>query len=578
MMVSLRRFVPRAAALGAALALVVGCGDSVQRQPKLHVQVIGWGPGDDGSVGFQARLPTFNAENQVQVSLTRPTAGQVLGVKSFAAAARSATLPKLHFGTGMRLEFAVKDGNAQTLAAGATPMFDFQKGDIVQGFRIQVDPVNDFAPVGSVVKSNGRSQLTQSRMDYRAVRSIDQNRWLGRIGHATVPTDGANKLLVVGGADIDQVRRPGTMPQFRTVHDDLMEFDPATGYFTDLSYDSSTGAAMPNGADRLLEARAFHTVTPVGHNKFLVVGGLTNGPHPLNSIELIDLNAAPGTRVQQLIDSSTGSPAQLHQARAFHTAVYRPADNTVVVAGGIGQGGATNVLNSVEFIHLDTGSVETGPSMAHPRAEAQAVLMNDNSTIWVLGGRDATGALKSTEVIQAAGSTGTVQPGATMNEARFGFKALRITPGNQRIVMALGGYTDLDGHTSDTFEFANLDRQSFLSAPGWHLNNKRGNPQAVELPNTHNIVVLGGRDASGTRVSAAEVLQFQGLTENNPYTAQSTNTSSVNDRADSTATLLSNGKIVLIGGIGKFNGNVTTLDSAEYFTPLDPRQAAVTVN
>lgn len=569
------RYTFKAAALVALLA-VVGCGDNTQRDPKLNVQVIGWGPGQTGTVGFQPQLPSFTTDGLVRVSLTQPQTGKVFETKSFSPGERKAQMPKLRFGSNMRMEFELLDGNSNLAAYGATPLFNFAEGDVVQGFRIQVDHVNDFAPVGSVVTRDGRSELTQSRMDYRAVRTIDSGRWLGRIGHATVPFDDGNKLLVVGGGDVSSLRAPATMPSFRTVHDDLMEFDPITGYFTDLSYDPQSGTPRPNGADRLLEPRAFHTVTPIGENRFLVVGGLTPGdpdPRVLGSIELIDLNAAPGTRVQQLMGPN-GSAAHLNRPRAFHTATFRPADNTVVVVGGIGSEGANDALTSVEFINLSTGAVQEGANLSEGRAEHQAVLMNDNQTIWVMGGRNSSGVLASTEVIERSGSGGTVGPEASMSTPRFGFSTVRITPGGNQIVMALGGYTDLQGGVTDTFEFSSLGRGQFLSAGAWRLDEARGNPNAIELPNTHDVVVMGGRDQSQVRVTSAEVLEFQSLDANNPYMSRPTNTTSYNNRSGATANLLSNGKIVLIGGIGRFDNTDTTLDSAEYFTPADPREAA----
>jgi hypothetical protein len=562
--------------LSALVAAAVGCGDEVERDPKLNIQVIGWGSGQDGTVGFQPRLPVFDTATQVRVNLTHPGTGQLVNTAAFNPSEQRAVIPKLRFGNDLRMEFEVVDTQGVPVATGATPLFDFDGDELVKGYRIQVDEVDTFSPVGSVVNKGGRSELTQSRMDYRAVRDFEADRWLGRVGHVTVPYDGGNKALIVGGAHVDPVRRPAGLPQIKIVQDDLMEFDPATGYFTDLSYDPQTRGVRANSADRLFEGRAFHTVTPVGDDKFLVIGGFTSGDpnaRALNSIEFIDLNAAPGTRVQQLVDAS-GSPLTLEAPRAFHTATYRPSDNTVIVAGGVGRGGENDVLDSVEIIDLDESSVQTVGQMSEGRAEHEAVLMGDGETVWLLGGRGPGGALSSTETVSGDAGAVSISAAASMNTARYAFAALRIAPNNGSLVMAIGGYTDLDGNVTDTFEFSSLGRDEFLAEGNWRLEEGRGNPQAIELSNSNNIVVLGGRDGSQARLTSSEVLEFGDLGDPKPYTARTTAGTSHNERADFTATPLSNGKILLIGGVGRFDGTTTTLDSAEYFTPLDPRGTA----
>jgi hypothetical protein len=552
---------------------LIGCGDDLsQREARLNVEVVGWGPGANGNLGFHTSLPNFLGAEQVRVSLTKPATGDVLSSKIFLAGQRNAILPELQYGVGLRLEFDLLDGSMTPLATGATPLFDFGEDEVIQSFRIQVDKTNDFAPVGAIFSG----ELTQTSFDRRAIRAMGLERWLGRIGHATVLFDGGNRALVVGGATTEgQTFRAGVEQEFDIVHDDLMEFTPADGYFTDLSYNPETGSVFPNGGDRLDVARAFHTLTPIGDDKFLVIGGLTKGdsaPTPTASIALVDMKAEPGARVKPLLDGA-GMPLALNLPRAFHTATYRPADNSVVVAGGIGDDGPNNALKSTEIIQLDTLTVVPGPLLTTPRADHQAVLMGDGETIWILGGRDSDGALSSTDRLSLTPNGTSVSADARMATPRYDFEAIRVSPLDGTVVIVIGGYTDLDGNVADTYELSTIGRDNFLSMGNWTLTTGRGNPQAIELPNTHNIVVLGGRDENRVRVGAAEVLVLNGLTADVPYTAKATGTSSYNDRADATAVLLANGKILLAGGVGDSG---TTIASAEYFTPQDPRPQAAT--
>lgn len=568
------------ALLAATLVIGTGCGDEPERQSKLNVEVIGWGPDDQGNVGFHRQLPAYAGAAEVRASLLQPGTHTLMEQRSFTPAQAGATLPELRFGSGYRLDFELLNSQSTPVAAGATPIFDFGEDDVALSFRIQVGRVNSFAPVGSDVVRDGERTLVQSRMDYRRLwaNGAGDDSWLGRVGHVTVPFDGGNKALTVGGgySETSTTPRPGSLPEFTTVHDDLMEFDPVSGYFTDLAYSEQLNAERPNGADRLLEPRAFHTVTPIGGDRFLVIGGLTpNEPSPraLRSIELIDLNAAPGTRVQQLEDAS-GVAAQLNDPRAYHTATYRPVDNTVVVAGGI-SGGADDVLASIEIIDLSTGEVTLGPDMNDARAEHQAVLMGSGESIWFLGGRNASGALASTDSLTLSGGTNLVNPEGSMNTARFGFSAVRITPNNRNVVV-IGGYTDLEGGATDTYEMSSLGRDSFVTDGNWRLKEARAYPSVFELPKTSNIVVLGGRDENAIRVGQAEVLEYGDIANPKPYTSVLTEDASHNERSEFSATRLSNGKILLVGGIGRADDKITALDNAEYFTPLDARTATST--
>lgn len=547
---------------------LVGCGDDAgDSDGNLRVDVIGWGPDQAGTLGFQAGLPEFLNAQDVRVSLRQPGAGETLSSEVFSAANKAGTLPELKNGEGYRLDFELLDAVGRPVAMGATPLFDMVSGEKNrQRFKIQVDQVDDFAPVGAVINS----ALTQSVFDYRALQARGVDRWLGRIGQQMVTYDNGNRALIVAGGDTgDQPARAGAAPAFRSLHDDLIEFDPESGYFTDLAYDEESQNIYPGRGGRLRAARAFHTLTPIGEDKFLVIGGLgASGvdTQAVGHIELIDMRAEPSQRVQGL--QGADGALELSAPRAHHSATYRPHTNTVVVAGGIGAGGPSDVLDSVEIIDLTNNTVTSGPAMGAARANHQAVLMGEGSAeaLWFIGGRDAAQALKSTEMLSASN---TIEESIQMGSGRYDFGVVKLSPLNGNGIMVVGGYTDLDGAVSDTFELGLPARGEFLGTGGqFKMEAGRGNPNAIELPNSNDVVVLGGRDANRARVSEAEVIRFNSLSDlNRPYIAEATGTSSYNKRADGSAVMLSNGKILLAGGFG---GEGVTTDRAEYFTPFDP--------
>jgi hypothetical protein len=555
-----------------AIALVAGCGPNNDEESLLGIQVYGWGPGQGGTEDFQQTLPQYNGAEFVQVRLTQPGQGRLISSVNERLSTGGAEIPKTTYGERLRFELSVLDGNLETIASGATPLFDFDPDDSRKTFRMMVMPVNSFAPVGSQVSSGGQTVFQQSRFDFRSMNSIDPNAHLGRVGHAIVPVEERNKALVVGGVDVNSSRAPAELPNVRRMHDDLQEFDPVSGYFTDLSYDSETGGPLPGGADRLSVARAYHTVTPIGDQKYLVVGGFQdrNGSvEATDSIELIDMGQAQGDRVQPLVDAQ-GNPQRLAASRAMHTATYRPADGVVVIAGGIGPGGASDIVNTIEFIDVRSRTVQSQVlQMDTARAQHSAVLMND-STIWLIGGRDSSNPLASTEILEFSGAATTTTAGPSLNRGRFGAAALRVSPGGGRNVMVVGGYTSLSGDVTDSYEFSSLGRDNFLTEASWRLSAARGNLRVVELPQTQDLVVLSGRDAAGTAVGSAEILSFQSLSSSPPYVGETTDSTSVNNRADAEVMMLSNGEVLMTGGIGTDSGQRTTLKVVEYFNPFDP--------
>ncbi|MGM0556264.1 MAG: hypothetical protein ACQEVA_07780 [Myxococcota bacterium] len=559
--------------LGALLVLLMaaGCGPSEDEESILGIQVYGWGP-DNGAAGFQQTLPSYANAAFVQVRLTQPGQGKVISSVSESVDAPGTEIPETSYGDRLRFELSVLDGDLETIASGATPLFDFEPDDARKSFRMMVMPANDFAPVGSLVQSAGQAVFQQSTFDFRSMSSIDDSAHLGRVGHAVVPLEERNKALVVGGVDVSATVAPGQLPNVRRMHDDLQEFDPVSGYFTDLSYSGEANGPRPGGADRLNVGRAFHTVTPVGDNRFLVVGGFEQrdtGVEATDSVELIDMSKPEGERVEEILDSQ-GFPMRLSSARAMHTATYRPADGRVVIAGGVGPGGASDIVDTIEFIDVRTGEVQQEElQMTEARAQHSAVLMG-NSTIWLVGGRDGTDALATTEKLELSGSTTTTSAGPSLNRARFAADALRISPGGGNLLMVIGGYTSLEGDVTGTYEFSSLERSNFLMDSNWKLQQARGNLRVVELPQTENLVVLSGRDSGGAAVTTSEILEFQSLSASPPYEVSVPDATSHNNRADAEVMMMSNGKIMLSGGMGSDGGQRTTLKNAEYFNPLDP--------
>jgi hypothetical protein len=562
----------RLAALVTVILLWGGCGDSQADPPVLNVDVFGWGPTGFGTDGFVSGLPAYDLGETVRVSVTQPLDFRVLASQVQSLSDPGTEIPDVPFGDRLRLDLEIFDTLGNTIASGATPIFDFGSDLERKAYRLQVAASNSFVPVGSVVvdRDSGARKFTQTRLDYRGSSAS----WLGRTGHtAAVLQDG--RVLIVGGADVEPGGDLASLPSFRSVYSDIQIFEPATGYFTDVAFDEKTNSLSPNGSDRLFEPRAFHTMTHIGDDRFVVVGGFADRQgttRPVNTIEVIDLSAARGYRVQRMVNA-LGESQVLSKARGWHTASFRSVDNAIVIAGGVGPQGATDVLDTVELLQLNVNMVDPQVrNMTMPRARHSAATMADGQTVWIVGGHDASAVTATTELL-TLDPTGVTEADGTAGELetpRFGTSAIRLSQLNGRFLLVTGGYTDFDGGVSDKFGVSYLGRGEFQSNESWKLGRARGGLHTLELPQSGDVVVFGGRDAMGTTVETAERLVFQGFTEENPFLVQSAAGTFYQARYGATATFLSSGRILVIGGEGTLEGNPAALDNAEIYNAEDP--------
>jgi hypothetical protein len=441
-----------------------------------------------------------------------------------------------------------------------------------------VTPVNTFAPVGHLAISDGGTQVNRSSFDASEVSSNS----LTLAGHRTASFENGNKVLVLGGASLQEARTPGSLPSMTSSYDGIQIFDVSTARFQSLnSYKPQSsseqggsggggGQNQPQPEDTFSEGLAYSTLTKVGDKRFIAAGGVAlraDQARAVDDVYLIDLSAQPGNRIQTLRTQS-GSQLSLNEERVFHTATYQPSTNSIVIAGGLGRGGQSDVLASVEVLNLSAKTIKEAGTLSTPRAEHDALRL-PNGQIAVMGGHDGSSALASTEKIKI-GSNGqltSANAGATMNQARYNFDSFLIgTSDGQRIVV-LGGFGDLSGEPIATFEIGRPADLRWFSQSGWSMNTPRGGLTAERLRQTGDILVFGGTTGSGAG-TGGERLAFQGISGQPPFSSQAFEGSSTDGRTQASTTLLSNGKVLLTGGVSSSNSQ--TLGTAEFFTPFDP--------
>lgn len=545
----------------AVLLSAAACGGS-DDSSRVSVRLYSWSE----DAGFATGITQYPDAQQVRVRVTKPGERLILSEEGFSVASGKAHLPEVAQGEDLRLEFEVRD-SLGIIATGATPIFSMDDSGRSRAFRAMVSPVNSFAPVGSVVRSaeTGEERLVASRLDGR---ELDTSTTLGRVGHTANITE-SGEILIVGGGQIGVVHQPGTKPNLMKTFADIQLFDPATGYFTELAGDDAARRAGAVGMDRLREHRAFHTVTPLGQDRFLVVGGYTvlggGNVLPSRSIEVIDLNAAPGQRIQSIYNDE-GAMVRLNQGRGMHTATRRTSDGAVIIAGGMDDG---SVLSTIEIVYPgpQNARVQGGLGMQSPRVGHSAVLMDDGSSVWIIGGRTNDAVLASTEIVAPA-ETGTAStPAGNLTQPRYGAAVTTVREGQQSYVLVAGGFTGTTGGASADYELGRQSQRDFVREPSWSLTIPRGEAQIHELPQSRDLLIIGGYGAGWEIIPQVERLEFQGTTQLSPFTVDARMGSMYQRRVGFAGVGLNSGRYLLVGGFGQGQG---VLDDAEYLNAHDP--------
>jgi Galactose oxidase, central domain len=311
-------------------------------------------------------------------------------------------------------------------------------------------------------------------------------------------------------------------------------------------FDTTSGAFALTGS--MGTARSGHTATLLGSGKVLVVGGADTNGNAIASAEIFDL--ASGTF------SFAGS---MEEPREGHTATLLN-DGRVLVAGG---GSAT-----AELFDPNSGTFTPAGKMSASRSYHGAVLLG-NGEVLVAGGTDSSGTALG-ELFDPVTATFTPTSTGLTQALHLAAAALdnggALFAGGQLTTVLSGGSTRccVNGPVSTALALVFSGNASDPPTPG-NLIASRSGPTATTL-GSGQVLTAGGSKISSQVQGTSAMTTIQPLASAELYDPSSGTSALAGNmstaRAGHTATLLGNGKVLLVGGVDA-NGN--TLSTAEFF-------------
>ncbi|MBN2498731.1 MAG: hypothetical protein JXR96_29340 [Deltaproteobacteria bacterium] len=357
----------------------------------------------------------------------------------------------------------------------------------------------------------------------------------GRVFHtAAVLPD--QSVLIFGGTEapdaVDYLARLSSGDALQTAE----RFDPSAGAF-------QLDDPEPGCGERLclLAGRARSTVHVLDDSTVLIVGG---EPIPGDESLATETYSTERQRFTKAVAMNT--------ARSRHAAVALPDGSGLLVVGGMDRAGI--LLDSIEFYDAQTASFSEVGSLTGPRAGARAVACGDGVLViggWERFGTDEQGLdrqpSRRVERITFESGTAEVASRTDLHTARAEHTAVLVDLEDEQAALVCGGIVSVDPDgwvwPTSTCELVYCN-ENHTALTEEAMYSERWAHTATVLPDG-KVLVAGGfnRGISSGALGSAEIL--------NPRTAQPEKSPTLQrPRGGHTATLMPNGMVLLVGGLG----------------------------
>lgn len=348
------------------------------------------------------------------------------------------------------------------------------------------------------------------------VFSISGHLTAGRQRHtATLLQNGQVLVVGGGGASVTWGAPAVSMPTSEI-------YDPATGLWT--------FAALLSGG------RSRHTATLLPSGQLLVTGGYDSGGGVLDTTEMYDPE----------LGSWADQPEML-QRRVWHTSTLLSSGGVLVLGGSTG----TNHLSSAEQFQATSGAFMALGSIGSPRQLPTLNLLANGQALLVGGAMNQTVG-STTELVTLASAmlfdppTESWLPTGSMQESRMIATATLLASG--KILVVGGIHSEFEGQSfaSSVLASAELyDPATGIWQPTGSMSTPRYRHTATLLPSGKVLVVGGGNSPSLETAVVQDSAEI--------YDPETETWSLVAPFGDNgvwrhTATLLPNGKVLVVGG------------------------------
>ncbi len=307
----------------------------------------------------------------------------------------------------------------------------------------------------------------------------------------------------------------------------------------------------------MFSARHSHTQTLLPSGEVLITGGFAGGPVEIPFVEVWNLPLGGASSVAGL--------APMPMPAANHTATLLTNGNVLITGG---TAGGVPSSTGLVFAPIIPGLYTIGMfSAPFPIGEARAghtATLLPSGEVLLAGGLDAAAVTSTGRVVTAmvAFPPASVPPGNTMTVARMHHTATLLPNGK---VLIAGGRPGAGCCLGPHASLELFDRATMLFTPlAAVMSTGRANHTATLLPNG-KVLLAGGLSPAGAGIGSADL--FDPTTNTiTPVPAGLT------ARGDHEATLLADGQVLLAGGI---NGLGVETASAEIYNPVTNSTSAV---